>query len=171
QDFNVVLSVDGTRPTGEPPGVLTVTVVSSVGVTGYDSVGADIRDSVGARHASPLQGTQLDPGPHDFAFTVPRESVADGTLTLHLAFNTFSPVGDLRELGVVVTRLRVSPSASTDRFVEPPIGLVVQVALAAALLGLVLSLLGWGVGGAGLGSCLVGLLAAWLLIADRLWLA
>src|SRR5690348_12123880 len=67
QDFDAVLSVNGLRPPGQPPGVLTMTVASKAVLQARPGL-----------------------GPQDFAFKVPRELVADGTLDLHLTSNAFS---------------------------------------------------------------------------------
>jgi hypothetical protein len=147
QDFDVTLQVSGSRPAGQPPRHMEV--------------------SAG--------GTRLlvaDPPPAitDYSFRVPREAVPDGTLEMHITSNAFSPPGDPRELGVIVTRLRVSPANTPDLLVEPPLGPSLSLAGAAGLLGLLLAALGWGPGGVALGSSLVGSLGAWLLVADRLWL-
>jgi hypothetical protein len=147
QDFDVALSVSGTRPAGQPSPSIEVRA-------GGKSL---------LKVAPPPQLTA-------YSFQVPRESVEDGTLRLHLTANAFSPPGDERELGVLVTHLRVTPSANPDRFIEPPLGPLVWVLGAIAMLGLVLAALGWGVGGVALGTCIVGVFAAWLLVADRLWL-
>ena len=94
----------------------------------------------------------------------------DGTLSLRLQVNKFTVPSDPRELGIIVTGLKVSPSSNPDRFVEPPVGVLAAITGASLLLGILLSLLGWGVGGTALGGILPGVLSAWLLVADRLWL-
>jgi hypothetical protein len=147
QDFDVTLTVSGSRPQGQPPPSIEV--------------------RAGGRT---LLKENPPPQVVDYTFQVPRETVQDGTLVLHLTANAFSPPGDVRELGILVTRLRVEPSANPDRFIEPPLGPVVWVISAVALLGLVLATLGWGAGGVLLGTGFAGLLASWLLVADRLWL-
>ncbi|MFL5733616.1 MAG: hypothetical protein ACJ78Q_10485, partial [Chloroflexia bacterium] len=147
QDLDVTLTASGARPPGQPAPSLQVLV-------GNRSV------------------LQERPSPDftDYHFKVDRTEVRDGTLGLRLLANSFSPPGDPRDLGIIVTRIQVSPSANPDRFVEPPLGITAALTGASALLGVVLALLGWGMGGVLLGSSAVGLLAAWLLVADRLWL-
>jgi hypothetical protein len=148
QDFDVTLSASGSRPPGQPTPSIEV--------------------FAGSR---PVLKADPPPSISDYSFKVGRGDVSDGTLVLHLVSNTLSPPGDPRELGVIVTRVHVSPSSSSpDRFIEPPLGILGVLAGTAGLLGLVLALLGWGTGGVLLGSSAVGLLAAWLLVADRLWL-
>ncbi|MBF6611938.1 MAG: hypothetical protein IVW55_02290 [Chloroflexi bacterium] len=149
QDFDVALTIAGARPVGQPPADLTVSV-----------------GSLTLLHLSPkaeLTG---------YSFSVPRTALRDGTLDLHLATNAFIPPGDPnpRPLGVVVTRLQVTPSANSDRFIEPPVDLLFAVTGCAALLALLLALLGWGAAGVAVGGGLVGALAGWIAVADRLWL-
>jgi hypothetical protein len=147
QDFDVALTVSGSRPEGQPPPKISVS-------------------------ADDLSLLSVEPPPAitEYRFRVPREAVADGSLRLHLSADPFSPPGDPRELGVIVTRLAASPAATPDRVVEPPVGVLLSISLAAFVLGFLLSLLGWGVAGTALGASSVGVLASWLLVADRLWL-
>lgn len=150
QDFDVTLWVNGWRPEGQPPPAIEV---SAAGRS--------------------LLKVEPPPQPVDYTFQVPREAVENGTLRLRLTSNTFSPPGDEHEgeLGILVTRMRVTPSAANpDRFIEPPLKPIMWVVGAVALLGLVLAALGWGVGGVALGTGIAGAFAAWLLVADRLWL-
>lgn len=147
QDFNVTLSLSGFRPEGPEP--------------------ARLRVDAGDR-------TVLDvaPAPQlaDYSFSVPREAMPDGTLAMRLTTNTFVTQGDERRLGVVVAGVRVEPGANPDRFIEPPARVLVALVTAAAVLGLLLALLGWGTGAVALGSSLIGVLAAGLLVWNRLWL-
>src|SRR5207302_8088836 len=115
---------------------------------------------------------KADPPPQiiEYSFRVPRELVARGTLTLRLAINSFSVPGDPRELGIWTQRVRVSPAGGGELFVSPPAGPFAGVLGAVALFGLGLVLLGWGAGSVLVGTGLVGALAVWLLVADRLWL-
>lgn len=147
QDFDVTLTLSGSRPQGQPSPTLRV-----------ESGGAVLLDTVPA------------PDLVDYHLAVPRDLVKDGTLTLHLLANGFSPPGDSRTLGVVLTRLQVHPGAAADRFIEPPLAALATLVGASALFALLLALLGWGAGGVLLGSFLVGILAACLLIWNRLWL-
>lgn len=148
QEFDVVLTLGGSRPAGQPPASVSLQV-----------------DGRAVFDVEPPPGVFTE-----YALKVPREATQNGTLALQLTSNTFSPGGDERELGVLVTHLKASPSTSPDRFVEPPVGPFVSVLSAVALLGLALGLFGWGPGGVALGASLPGLLAAWLLASDRLWL-
>jgi hypothetical protein len=106
----------------------------------------------------------------DYKLAVPRDLVKDGTLTLHILSNGFSPAGDNRTLGVVLTRLQVHPGAAADRFIEPPLGALTTLVGAATLFAMLLALLGWGVGSVLLGATIVGLVASALLVWNRLWL-
>lgn len=149
QDFNITLTASGFRPDGQEP----------------DTMRVDVGDRT---------LLEVNPAPQltNYSFQVSREDVADGTLVLRLSGNTFVPPEDPnpRPLGVVVTGVLVQPAANPDRFIEPPLRVVLGLVAAAAVLGVVLALLGWGVGVVATGSALVGLLAAWLLVANRLWL-
>ena len=147
QDFDVTISISGARPEGQPPPALTIS--------------ADDKQ---------LLATSPPPVTTEYKLSVPREAVTNGTLSLHLMTNAFSPAGDPRQLGVIVTHVKVQPGQSLDRFIEPPFLVLVGIGGAALLLSLLLALLGWGTGGVALGAILVGGLASWLLIADRLWL-
>lgn len=147
QDFDVTLTLSGSRPQGQPPPTLRV-----------ESGSAVLLDTVPA------------PDRVDYKLTLSREYVKDGTLTLHILVNGFSPPRDSRTLGVVLTRLQAYPGAAADRFIEPPLGALATLVGASALFALLLALLGWGAGGVLLGSSLVGLLAACLLVWNRLWL-
>jgi hypothetical protein len=147
QDFDVTLTLSGSRPQGQPSPTLRI-----------ESGGVVLLDTVPA------------PDLVDYRLVVPRDDVKDGTLTLHLLSNGFSPPGDSRTLGVVLTRLQVRPGAAADRFIEPPLGALASLVGASALFALLLALLGWGVGGVLLGSLLIGFLAACLLVWNRLWL-
>ncbi|MDQ3931081.1 MAG: hypothetical protein M3328_18290, partial [Chloroflexota bacterium] len=149
QDFNVTLTLSGFRPEGQERATLKV--------------------YVGERKVLDMYP---EPQLTNYSFEVRREDLADGTLVLRLEGNTFVPPEDPnpRPLGVVVTGVLFEPAANPDRFIEPPLRPVIALVASAAMLGLVLSLLGWGVGAVAGGSSLVGLLAAWLLVANRLWL-
>lgn len=147
QDFDVTLTVAGSRPEGQPPASFTVEIS-----------GENLLD---VQPALPLT---------DYHFSVPREKVHSGNLSLHLLSNAFSPQGDPRTLGVVMSRILVAPGSNPDRFIAPPLAVPFWIALAVGLFGLVLALLGWGVGGVLVGAGLISLLAAGLVIWDRLWL-
>jgi hypothetical protein len=114
----------------------------------------------------------LDPMPRwqSLSFRVPRDLVGNGTFSLDISTNAFKPQGDARQLGIIVTGVTVTPSVGNDLLVEPPWQPVAAITGAVALLGLMLALLGWGAGGVFLGSSSVGILAASLLVFDRLWL-
>jgi hypothetical protein len=149
QDLTVTLTVAGARPADQPPPHLTV-----------QSAGRTVLD--------------VRP-PHDltdYSFAVPRDLVKDGTLDLHINSNVFTPTGDPnpRPLGVLVAHLLVVPGANPDRFIEPPSGVVAAILGTAALIGLLLALLGWGTGATLLGTVVSGALAASLLAFDRFWL-
>jgi hypothetical protein len=148
QDFDVAVQFNGWRPPGQPPPSLSVTVAGRTLL-------------------------KVDPPPQiiEYSFRVPRELVTNGTLALHLTVNPFSLPDDPRELGIWTQRVRVSPTPSSDLVVvAPPLGPFLGVLGAVALLGLGLMLLGWGAGSVFVGSGLVGALATWLVVADRLWL-
>jgi hypothetical protein len=147
QDFAVTLNINGARPPDQAPARLRIT---SGATTLYDG--------------SP------EPGWRDYSFTVPREVVRDGTLVVELHTNAFLPNSDSRTLGVLVHRVQVSPGSNPDRFIEPPLGVLLSLVGTAALLGLFLALTGWGVGVVALGASIPALLGGWLLVADRLWL-
>ncbi len=147
QSFDVALSVNGSRPQGQPAPILRV-----------------------SSHGKVLLNAQPTPGLADYRFTVPGEASADGTLLLELSTNAFKQPGDKRELGLIVTRLRVSTSPAPARFVEPPVAPLFGVMSAVAILAVTLASIGWGTGGVVLGSFLLAFLAASLLVFDRLWL-
>jgi hypothetical protein len=147
QDFNVTMSINGGRPPDQPPARLRI---ASGAETFYDG--------------SP------EPGWKDYSFTVHREAVRDGTLTIELYTNAFVPTPDPRTLGVSVHRVQVSPDANPHRFIEPPWAVLLPLVGTAALLGLFLALTGWGTGVVALGASIPALLGGWLLVADRLWL-
>ncbi len=149
QDLDVALTIAGARPGGQPPADLTVSVGSAT-----------------LLHQTPRPELSV------YTFTVARSALRNGTLDLRLTTNAFIPVGDPnpRPLGVVVTRLQVTPAANADRFIAPPVELLFAITGSAALLALLLWLLGWGAAGIAVGGGLVGVLASWILVADRLWL-
>src|SRR5205823_9741515 len=82
QDFDVTLWVSGSRPPGQPQAAL---FISAGGKTLLNAAPPPV-----------LKG---------YTFRVPREAVDDGTLGLRLTANAFSPPGDPRQLGVIVSRL------------------------------------------------------------------
>ncbi len=149
QDFRVTITVNGERPAGQEAPTLSVHVGDMAALT-----------------VSP------PPQPTDYTFSVPSEAVEDGTLVIRLASNTFVPPGDPnpRRLGVVVTQVRVEPVPGPGRFILPPSRVWAALVGASLLLGLLLSLLGWGAGATALGSSLLALLAGGLLVGARLWL-
>ncbi len=147
QDFEVTLTVNGWRPPGQPPAHLRVYA------GGYA-----------------VLDRQVTPNIADYSFAVPREALQDGTLTLHLVTNAFSPPGDPRELGVALMRIKAAPSSNPDRFIEPPLRPLLAIALTTALFGAALCLMGWGTGVVVAGMGVVWLLAFALLTMDRLWL-
>lgn len=147
QDFDAVVTVNGTRPAGATP--------------------ATLRLSAGDRT---LLDQTLPPGITEHTFRVPREAIEGGSLTLRLDTNSFAVPGDRRELGVILLGARLAPGAASDRFVEPHAGTVVALAGAAAILGVLLALMGWGAGAVSLAGALLSLFASGLLVFDRLWL-
>ncbi|MEO5953704.1 MAG: hypothetical protein ABIQ44_14670, partial [Chloroflexia bacterium] len=147
QDFEVTLTVSGSRPEGQEAATFEVEV-----------------------EGEKLLDVQPAPALTDYHFSVPREKVKDGTLSLHLLSNGFSPAGDPRVLGVVMSRIQVVPGSNPDRFIAPPLAVPLWVTMAVGLFGLVLALLGWGAGGVLVGTGLLSLLAAGLLVWNRLWL-
>ncbi len=147
QDFDVTLTLSGSRPESQPQATLRV-----------ETDGETLLD------------VQPAPDLTDYHISVPRDRVRDGTLSLHLLSNGFSPPGDPRVLGVVLTSIHVQPGPNPDRFIPPPFAVLWTLVLAAALFGLVLALLGWGVGGVVLGASAVSVLAAGFLVWDRLWI-
>ena len=147
QDLDVVLSINGARPSGQPAPHLVVK-------TGDTTL-------VDTNPPATLQ---------EYKFSVPREGVTNGTLTLEVQTNSFKPTGDTRQLGIIVTHITVSPSHNPDLIVIPPTGPLTTIVGAVLLLALVLSLLGWGTGGVFVGGGALGLLAASLVAFDRLWL-
>ncbi|MDQ3930742.1 MAG: hypothetical protein M3328_16545, partial [Chloroflexota bacterium] len=107
-----------------------------------------------------------------YTFALPRALIDPrrGSFTIELASSTFSIAGDSRELGIIVTHLEVRPAPDGSGLVVPPLGVLSRVVLAALLIGVLLSMLGWGVGVVGIGGSLPGVLAGGLLVFDRLWL-
>ncbi|MDQ6694676.1 MAG: hypothetical protein M3014_09690, partial [Chloroflexota bacterium] len=147
QSFQATLSVSGSRPPGNPPPHLRVT-----------SGGQTLLE------VDPPAGD-----PTDYRFKVPESLLNDaGSLALRLQTNAFTPPGDPRQLGLIVSRLQLQPTGSG--FVVPQLGSMTAAGASSLLLGLVAALLGWGPGGALLFSLLPGLLASSLLAFDRLWL-
>lgn len=149
QDLDVTLTLNGLRPPGQRQPQLEIT-------------------SAGRTVLATNPAAEFD----DYSFRVPRELLDQGTLRLELRANAFIPPDDPnpRPLGVVVSRIRVTPAPNPDRFIEPPIGVMFALIGTGALIGVVLALLGWGVGAVALGSALPGILGAVLLVFDRLWL-
>lgn len=149
QPFTATLTVNGSRPAGQAAPRLAV--------------------RAGGRL---LLEAQPPPGVATYSFGVPADVLAarDGSFTLELSTNAFRVPGDPRELGMIVTRLQVSPASPAPAFVTPPLYLLASLISSAALLGLMASLLGWGSGGVALGGGLPGLLGGGLLAFDRLWL-
>jgi len=123
QDFSVMMVINGWRPADQPPAHLRI---SSGGLTFFDGAPA--------------------PEPKEYLFVVPRDAVRDGTLTLELTTNSFVPTGDPnpRPLGVSVQRVQVAPGPNADRFIEPPLGILLSLMGTSTLLGLFLALTGWG---------------------------
>ena len=149
QDLNVMLLINGWRPPDQAPAQLNI----SAGGTSF------------------FEGTPIAQ-PNEYRFTVPREAVRDGTLTIELRTNEFFPIGDPnpRPLGVSVQRVTVSPGPNPDRFIEPPFAILFPMAGTSALLGLFLAITGWGAGVTAIGGAIPGLLGGWLVATDRLWL-
>lgn len=149
QPFTATLTVNGSRPAGQPPPRL---VVKAAGQTLLDA--------------------QPPPGLSSQTFTVPADLVdhAHGSFTLELTTNAFHVPGDPRELGIIATRLQLSPTPPAPLFVQPPAELLTSLFWSCVLMGFILLLLGWGNGGVMLGALLPGLLAGGLLVFDRLWL-
>jgi hypothetical protein len=147
QDFDIVLEVNGSRPAGQPP--------PSLKIKSGDTTLVDV---------------QPPPGVQDYAFKVKREEVRDGTVSLELQTNSFKLQGDARDLGIIVTRVKLSPAPGLDRFVEPPTEPLVAITGAVALLAIFLAVLGWGAGAVFTCAVALGLLSASLLVFDRLWL-
>ncbi len=147
QDLDVTVQLNGMRPRDQPRPSLLITA-----------------------NGRRLLQAQPPPAVVAYTFRVPRSAVANSTLVLHLTVSPFTLPNDVRELGIVATSLRVTPAAGALYFIEPPIQLIVSVACAAAVFGLALILLGWSGGAVFAGATLVGMLASWLLVTDRLWL-
>ncbi|HET9494762.1 MAG TPA: hypothetical protein VFR15_11070 [Chloroflexia bacterium] len=149
QDFDVALTVSGSRPEGQPPAMLRVEVAGRT-----------------------LLDVQPPPELTEYRFAVPRELLEDGTLDVAILSNEFIPPADPnpRPLGVVLTHVRVSPGAGADLFIEPPGRVLAAVLGAAGILAWTLSLLGFGAGGVFASGMAVGALAGALLVFDRLWL-
>jgi hypothetical protein len=149
QDFDVALTISGSRPEGQPPATLQAVVAGQT-----------------------MLDVQPPPELTEYRFAVPRDLVEGGTLEIVLLSNEFIPPGDPnpRPLGVVVTHLRVSPGPGSDLFIEPPGRVLAAVLGAVAIVTLALSALGFGAGGVFVGGIAATLLASALLVFDRLWL-
>ncbi|MDQ2807759.1 MAG: hypothetical protein M3Z04_12755 [Chloroflexota bacterium] len=162
-DYLLRLDLSGARPPGQPGPFFWPTYMADVSVASTSPVLPAHRtvleyhltaDHVQTPTTSPLQSIDTMP---------------DGNLrvTLHTG-NPFSPPGDPRTLGVVVYSVDVIPEGSG--WVLPPLGTVLPLALAAALLALVLGLLGWGPAGVRAGGLVGAVAVAGFLLGDRLFL-
>ncbi len=147
QEYDAVITLSGGRPQSVPPAQV---IIEANGQT--------------------LLRTAPAAGLIDYSMKVPIAALEGSTLRLHIIANEFTPPGDPRTLGVTVTQLKVSPAAGHEGFIGPPVEMLLALCATAGLLGIALSLLGWGRGTVGLASTLVGVLAAGLTIYDRLWL-
>ncbi len=149
QPFTAILTVNGARPAGQVPPMLRVQVAGSA-----------------------LLDVQPPPALSTYTFTVPANLVAagNGSFTLELSANAFHVKGDARELGIITTRLALQPAPDAPLVVKPQTSVVLLVIATSTMLALLLALLGWGWLGVGVGGSVPGLLAAGLLIFDRLWL-
>ncbi|HVG00567.1 MAG TPA: hypothetical protein VND68_12070, partial [Chloroflexia bacterium] len=147
--YSASLTVNGARPPGTPPPLLTAQVSGQT-----------------------LLSVQPPPNVETYTFAVPQALLdpQSGSFTLELTSNTFQVAGDTRELGIIVTRIGLQPAPGGAGFIMPTRGVLVSVLLAAYLLGVLLAAVGWGPGGVGLGASVPGLLAGGLLAFDRLWL-
>jgi hypothetical protein len=149
QPYSVAVTVNGSRPAGTPPPMLTVQVGGQT-----------------------LLEAKPPPTVETYTFTVP-QALTDpqrGSFTLELTSNTFRVAGDSRELGIIVTRIAVQSAPGGPGLLMPPPGILISLVFAACVVGLLLSVMGWGPGAVALGASLPGLLAGGLLIFDRLWL-
>lgn len=149
QPFSATLTVNGSRPAGQTAPRM---VVKAEGQT--------------------LLEMQPPPGLSSQTFVVPADLVdhAHGSFTLELTTNAFHVPGDPRELGIIATRLQISPTTPAPPFVQPPTELMASLLWSCLLMGFTVLLLGWGRGAVILGALLPGLLAGGLLVFDRLWL-
>ncbi len=149
QPYDVTLTVNGSRPAGQPPPLLTV--------------------AVGTRR---LLDVRPGDGLHSYTFTVPRDLLADGqgSFTLQIAANSFKIPGDSRELGIIVTHIEVASAPDDTALVGVPGRVWGSLTAASALLAFLLGGMGWGGGAVALGACSVGALAGGLLVWERLWL-
>jgi hypothetical protein len=149
QPYSVAVTVNGSRPPDTPPPMLTVQVGGQT-----------------------LLEAQPPPTVETFTFTVPQTLIdpQGGSFTLEFTSNTFRVAGDSRELGIVVTRIGVQSAPGGPAFVAPPPGVLLSVVLAACVVGLLLSVVGWRPGAVAVGASLPGALAGGLLVFDRLWL-
>ncbi len=148
--YRVSLALNGSRPPGQP--------APQVRVRAGDTLLADWQP------AAALQSYDL---------TISTAAVSDGNLQLTLdtpnAFleNPADPEHG-RTLGVVLYSVDVIPEGGG--WVIPPLGTVVPLALAAALLALLLGMLGWGSGAVRAGGLAGAVAAAGFLLGDRLFL-
>lgn len=143
QSLNLTLGLIGSRPTGQPAGVLTVTADSRVVAV-----------------LSPR------PGPQVYTVTIPGSVNTDDDLSIYFAANAFSPPHDRRTLGVVFTSVQLAASSSSG-LALPPISETVWLLLSLLLLFLTLRHLrvSWQPAWA-LGAALMAVVAA-LLVLDR----
>jgi hypothetical protein len=149
QPYSVSLTVNGSRPPGTPPPLLTAQVGGQTLLT-----------------------VEPPPGVQTYTFAVPQALLhpQSGSFTLALTSNTFQVAGDTRELGIIVTRIGVQPATGAPGFIVPAPALLASVLLAACLLGVLLAVVGWGPEAVGFGASVPGVLAGGLLVFDRLWL-
>jgi len=148
--YRVLLAINGSRPPGHP--------APQVRVRAGDTL---------------LAALQPAPALQSYTLAVPAAALPDGNLQLSLdtpnAFleNPADPEHG-RVLGVVLYGVDVIPEGGG--WVIPPLGTVVPLALAAALIALGLGLLGGGPGAVRAGGLAGAVVAAGFLLGDRLFL-
>lgn len=116
-----------------------------------------------------LRTLTLQPGFVTYTLDVPATYLTSGNLTLTLQTVPFSPPGERRALGVVVSRIAVTPLGRG--FVPPPARVTLALWLGTMGVALGLFVAGLGSGGAFIGAVVVAGALAFGLIADRTFVA
>ena len=149
-NYRLLLAINGSRPPGHP--------APQVRVRAGDTLLAELQPA---------------PALQSYTLAVPAAALPDGNLQLSLdtpnAFleNPADPEHG-RVLGVVLYGVYVIPAGHDP--VLPPLGTVLPLALAAALVALGLGMLGWGPGAVRAGGLAGAVVAAGFLLGDRLFL-
>ncbi len=150
QPFTLTMSLSGSRPTDQPPAVVTITV----GAAGQER---------------PLARFSPEARLREYSFLIPASTLDNGDLRVVVSSDGFHPSSDNRDLGLIFNRARLTP-APGGGFILPPLHISLWLALALALLLLGLARLGWGNRTLMAGGLLFALASGLWLAFDRLFL-